>query len=76
MVVGVLGSTSKKLKKCIEELGAVVSTALLQKTALLGTAHTLRKVLDCRYDLWKQVGDLEKKTKVANGKGEGSCSKN
>ena len=47
MVVGALGSTSKKLKKCIEELGAVISTALLQKTALLGTVCILRKVLDC-----------------------------
>ena len=33
MVVGVLDSTSKKLKKCIEELVVVISTALLQKTA-------------------------------------------
>ena len=47
MVVGALGSTSKKLKKCREELGVVISTALLQKTALLGTARILRKVLDC-----------------------------
>ena len=47
VVVGALGSTSKKLKKCIEELGVVISTALLQKTALLGTARILRKVLDC-----------------------------
>ena len=47
VVVGALGSTSKKLKKCIEELGVVRSTTLLQKTALLGTARILRKVLDC-----------------------------
>ena len=47
VVVGTLGSTSKKLKKCIEELGVVISTTLLQETALLGTAHVLRKVLDC-----------------------------
>ena len=47
VVVGALGSTSKKLKKCIEELGVVISTALPQKTALLGTACILRKVLDC-----------------------------
>ena len=47
VVVGALGSTSKKLKKCIEELGVVISTVLLQKTALLGTARILRKVLDC-----------------------------
>ena len=47
VVVGALGSTSKKLKNYIEEMGFVVSTALLQKTALLGTARILRKVLDC-----------------------------
>ena len=47
VVVGALGSTSKKLKKCIEELGVVISTVLLQKTALLGTARILRKVLNC-----------------------------
>ena len=48
VVVGALGSTPKKLKKWIEELGVVISTALLQKPALLGTARILRKVLDCR----------------------------
>ena len=37
VVVGALGSTSKKLKSCIEEHGVAVSKALLQKT--LGTAH-------------------------------------
>ena len=54
VVVGTIGSTSKKLKKCIEELGVVISTALLQKTALLWTACILRKLLDCGEDLWKQ----------------------
>ena len=48
--VGALGSTSKKLKNCIE-LGFVISTALLKKTALLGTAQILKKVLNCRQDL-------------------------
>ena len=45
VVVGALGSTSKKLKKYIEELGVFINTALLQKTALLGTVRILRKVL-------------------------------
>ena len=36
VVVGALGSTPKKLKHCIEELGVVISRTLLQKTALLG----------------------------------------
>ena len=47
VVVGVLGSTFKKLKNCIEELRVIISTALLKKTALLGTARMLRKVLNC-----------------------------
>ena len=47
VVVGALGSTSRKLKKFIEKLGVVISTALLQKTVLLGTTRILRKVLDC-----------------------------
>ena len=42
-----LGSTSKKLKKCMEELGVLINTPLLPKTALLWTDHLLRKVLDC-----------------------------
>ena len=47
MVAGALGSISKKLKKCIEELGVVISTALLHKIALLGTTRILSKILDC-----------------------------
>ena len=47
VVVGALGSTSKKLKKCKEERGILIRTALLQKIALLQTACILRKVLDC-----------------------------
>ena len=47
MLVGALGSTSKKLKNSIEELEVVKSIALLQKTALLGTDRMLMKVLDC-----------------------------
>ena len=91
VVVGTLDSTSKKLKKCIEELGVVISTEnrktekqLLQKTALLGTARILSKEgfrLQIRsVYLWKQgwgKGDLKtNKQTVANGEGEGNCSKN
>ena len=76
VVVGARDSTSKKLKKCIEELGVVISTEnrktekqLLQKTALLGTARILSKEsfrLQIRsVYLWKQgwgKGDLKKNT--------------
>ena len=47
IVVGALGSISKKLQEHVKELDVEVSNALLQKTALLGTARILRKVLDC-----------------------------
>ena len=42
VVVGALGSTSKKLRKCIEELGVIISTTIQQKTALLGTTRRFR----------------------------------
>ena len=46
VAVVALGSTSEKLKNFIEELGVVISTVLLQKTAPLGTARIVRKLLD------------------------------
>ena len=46
VVVWALGSTSNKLKNCIEELWIVISTALLQKISLLGTARMLIKVCE------------------------------
>ena len=63
MVVGALVSTSKKLKTCIE-LEVSISTDLLQKTALLGTAPTSRKVLDCGQ------GWGRKKCEKGGGEGE------
>ena len=49
MVVRALGSILEKLKNCIEELGVVISAALLQKTALLGTPRILKiRLLDCQ----------------------------
>ena len=48
VVARAIGSTWKKLENCIEELGVVTSSSLLQKRALLGTAHILMRVLDCR----------------------------
>ena len=80
MVVGALGSTSKKLKYCTEELGVVLSTGLLQKTIVLETGHIL-KVLDCTQSLWKTgVGEGEGKEKKLGNRedrgGGGKGSKN
>ena len=46
VVVGALGVESKRLDAWLEKLGVTIRTGLLQKTALLGTARILRKVLD------------------------------
>ena len=48
VAVRTLGSTSKKLKSSIEELGVIIRTALLQKTTLLRTSLIFKKVLDCK----------------------------
>ena len=46
VVVGALGSVTKKLGQWIEKLGIRVRIGLLQKTTPLGTARILRKVID------------------------------
>ena len=46
VVIGALGSVSKRLKKWLEKLGIEIKTEVLQKTALLGTARILRQVLE------------------------------
>ena len=46
VVVGALGVVSKRLDTWLEKLGVTIRTRLLQKTALLGTARILRKLLD------------------------------
>ena len=46
IVVGSLGSVTKSLDKWLGKLNIKISISLLQKTALLGTARILRKVLE------------------------------
>ena len=46
IVVGALGEVSKKLDPWLAKLGIAIKTGLLQKTAFLGTARILRKVLE------------------------------
>ena len=46
VVVGALGSVSKKLAGHLEQLGIKNRTRTMQKSALLGSAHILRKVLE------------------------------
>ena len=46
VVVGALGAFSKRLDTWLDKLGITIRMGLLQKTALLGTARILRKVLE------------------------------
>ena len=46
VVVGALGSVTKRLREFLKKLNITIQTRFLQKTALLGTARILRKVLD------------------------------
>ena len=46
IVVNALGTVSKDLENYIEQLGITIRLEHLQKTALLGTARILRKVIE------------------------------
>ena len=46
VIVGALGSITKKLGEWIKKLDISITIELLQKTTILGTARILRKVLD------------------------------
>ena len=46
VIVGALGSVSKKLASHLEQIGIKNRTRTIQKSALLGSAHILRKVLE------------------------------
>ena len=46
VVVDALGSVSKKLAGHLEQLGIKDRTRTMQKSALLGSAHILRKALE------------------------------
>ena len=47
IVVGALVAITAKLEKYIESLGIEIRIEHLQKSALLGTARIIRKVLSC-----------------------------
>ena len=46
VVIGALGSVTKDFERWIRKLGIAYNIEVMQKTALLGTARILRKVLE------------------------------
>ena len=47
VIIGVAGIVTRSLRKKTEALPGKHSIDSLQKTAILGTSHTIRKVLQC-----------------------------
>jgi stage III sporulation protein SpoIIIAA len=45
VIIGATGIVSKSLQKCLETIPGQHSTDSLKKTAILGTSHIIRKVL-------------------------------
>jgi hypothetical protein len=46
-IIGATGIVTRSLRKNLEAVQRKHSTDSLQKTAILGTSHTIRKVLQC-----------------------------
>ena len=47
VIIEATGRATKGVNKKLEAVQGMRSIDLLQKTAILGTAHTIRKVLQC-----------------------------
>ena len=47
IIIGATGIVTRSLRKNVEALPGKYSTDSLQKTAVLGTSHITRKVLQC-----------------------------
>jgi len=47
VIIGATGIVTRSLKKNLETLPGKYSIYSLQKTAILGTSHIIRKVLQC-----------------------------
>ena len=46
-IIGATGIVTRSLRKILEAVPGNYSIDSLQKTAILGTSHTIRKVLQC-----------------------------
>ena len=56
VVIGALGAVSVNFEKCIKQIDVEVSLEVIQKTALLGTAKILRKVLSLKGERRERPG--------------------
>ena len=49
IVVGALGTVSKRLGGFLEKIGTVIPIEMLQKIVLLGTARIIKRVMDMKH---------------------------
>jgi hypothetical protein len=52
VIIGATGIVTKSLRKSLEAVPGKHSIDSLQQTAILGTSHTTRKVLQCETERW------------------------
>ena len=58
VIIGAFGAASVNFKKYMKRIGVEVSLEFIQKTALLGTAQILRKVLSCNIKEERDLGPM------------------
>jgi hypothetical protein len=66
VIIGATGIVTKSLRKYLEAIPGKHSIDSLQKTALLGTSHIIRKVLQC--ETWNLSGGGHRWFKRSTGK--------
>ena len=66
VIIGAAGIVTRSLRKNLETIPRKLSTDSLQKTAILGTSHTIRKVLQC--EAWSLSGGDHRWFKRSTGK--------
>ena len=59
VIIGATGTISKSFRKYVSNIPGKHEVKELQKTAILGTAHTLRKVLMYKYNrFYTETNDI------------------
>ena len=62
VVIGALGTVTKQFEKWIQKLDLEITAEMLQKSCSLGTARTIRKVLDMKRKLKEKEATIPKTT--------------
>jgi len=66
VIIGATGVVTRRLRKNLEAVPGKHSIDSLQKTAILGTSHVIRKVLQC--EAWSLRGEDHRSVRRSTGK--------